>query len=294
MIKRTIYTAIFFLLVAGTSQYTNAQSAVSIKASVDKNTILIGEHFVLRLEANIPENEAIRFFDFDTIPHFEFLDRQKIDTTNTSTGTILTQVIRMTSFDSGHWVIPGFVLDEKLVTDSIPFDVGFSTPFDPNKPYHDIKDVIDVEIEEEKQWWWYIAGGALLLLALILWLVLRKKPEKAKAVEKPINAYEEAMTELAKLEKNKPVAKEYYTGLVDIFRLYIARKKGISSLQKTTDDLVAQLKNIGMKKESFEALARALQLSDFVKFAKYMPTAEDDRMSIEIIKQSIKELEQVN
>jgi len=294
MIKRTIYTAIIFFLITGLSGYANAQSTVSVKASVDKSSILIGEHFVLRLEANIPENEAIRFFDFDTLPHFEFLERQKIDTTNTSTGTILTQVIRMTSFDSGHWVIPRFVLDEKLFTDSIPFDVGFSTPFDPTQPYHDIKDVIDVQIKEEQQWWWYIAGGGLLLLTLLLWLLLRKKPVKAKAIEKPVNAFEEAMTEIAKLEKNRPAAKEYYTGLVDIFRLYIARKKGISSLQKTTDDLVAQLKSIGMKNENFEALRRALQLSDFVKFAKYVPTPEDDRMSIDTIKQSIKEIEQVN
>ena len=294
MIKRTIYTAIIFLLITGFSRYASAQSTVSIKASVDKSSILIGEHFILRLEANIPENEAIRFFDFDTIPHFEFLDRQKIDTTNTSTGTILTQVIHMTSFDSGHWVIPRFILDETLSTDSIPFDVGFSTPFDANQPYHDIKDVIDVQIKEEQQWWWYIAGGALLLLALLLWLVLRKKPVKAKAIEKPINAFEEAMAGIAKLEKNKPAAKEYYSEMVDIFRLYIARKKGISSLQKTTDDLVAQLKSVGMKKDNFQDLGRALQLSDFVKFAKYVPSPEDDRVSIETIKQSIKEIDQVN
>src|SRR5687768_15956566 len=102
MIKRTIYTTIFLFLVAGASQCANAQSAVSINASSDKNTILIVAHFVLRLESNIPEHEAIPLFDFDTIPHFEFLDRQKIVTTNTSTGTILTQVIRMTSFASGH------------------------------------------------------------------------------------------------------------------------------------------------------------------------------------------------
>ena len=294
MIKRTIYTALIVLFLTGFSSYGYAQSTVSIKATVDKTSILIGEHFTLRLEANIPENEAIRFFDFDTLPHFEFLDRQKIDTTNTSTGTILTQVIRMTSFDSGHWVIPRFMLDDNLQTDSIPFDVGFSSPFDPNQQYHDIKDVIDVEVQEEKQWWWYIAGGALLLIALLLWLFLRKKPVPVKAAEKPINAYEEAMSELAKLEKNKPPTKEYYTGIVDIFRLYIARKKGISSLQKTSDDLVVQLKNVGMKKDNFEAMSRALQLGDFVKFAKYVPTPEDDRQSIETIKQSIKEIEQVN
>ena len=50
--------------------------------------------------------KLIRFFQLDSLPHFEFLNKQKIDTTNTGTGTVLSQVIRITSFDSGHWVIP--------------------------------------------------------------------------------------------------------------------------------------------------------------------------------------------
>ena len=294
MIKRTIYKIVAVFLFAGSGFLARAQSGVTIKASVDRNSILIGEHFTLRLEADIPENEAIRFFNLDTLPHFEFLNKQKIDTTNTSEGTILTQEILMTSFDSGHWVIPQLLLDEKLMTDSIPFDVGFSSPFDPNQPYHDIKDVEDVVVEEKKQEWWYYAVGGGILLALLLWLLLRKKAAPVKAPEKPVNPYEEAMQEIAKLEKNKPAVKEYYTALVDIFRVYVAQRKGISSLQKTTDDLVVQIKGLSMKKEIFDRLSQSLRLSDFVKFAKYVPSKEDDDTIMDAIKLSIKEIEQVN
>jgi hypothetical protein len=271
-----------------------AQGGVTIKATVDKNRIMIGEHFTLRLEADIPETEAIRFFNFDTLPHFEFLDRQKIDTSNTSTGTLLVQQIRMTSFDSGQWVIPRFALDENLATDSIPIDVVFSSPFDPNQEYHDIKDVIDVEVEEKEEWWWYAAGGALLLLVLIIWLLLRKKPVPVKEAEPPVHPYEEAMKELENLEKNKPAAKAYYSELVDIFRVYVARKKGISSLQKTTDDLVVQLRGLDIQKDNFDRLAQSLRLSDYVKFAKYEPSPEDDSIAMRSIRQSITEIEKVN
>jgi hypothetical protein len=271
-----------------------AQSGVKVKARVDRNKILIGEHFTLYLEADIPETEAIRFFDLDTLPHFEFLEKQKIDTSNTSEGTVLKQEIRMTSFDSGRWVIPAMVLDQGISTDSIVMEVVFSSPFDPNQPYHDIKDVLDVEVEEKEDWWWYAAGGGLLLLLLILWLVLRKKPVKVKPPPPPVNAYEEAMNDLARLQKEKTAPKIYYSSLVDIFRLYIARKKGISSLQKTTDDLVVQLKSLSIPHQDFDPMAQALRLSDYVKFAKYVPAAEDDRSSMTAIKNAIEAIEKLN
>ena len=99
------------------------------------------------------------------------------------------------------------------------------------------------------------------------------------------------MDELDKLEKNRPDTKRYYSVLVDTFRLYISRKKGITSLQKTTDDLVVQLKQLELGKSEFDRLAQALRLSDFVKFAKYEPEAVDDRQTMETIRESIKVIE---
>ena len=292
MIKMILYKATLLVFLTLHVTFVAAQNGTRVKASVDKSQVLIGEHILLKLEADIPENEVISFFSIDTIPHFEILQKEKIDTSNTSTGTLLTQTIRLTSFDSGHWVIPSFVLVEKLATDSLPMDIGFSSPFDPNQEYHDIKDVMDVELEKESDWWWwYAAGGALLVIILILWLLLRKKPAPPKVEEKPINAYEEAIRELELLQKQKADSKTYYSSLVDIFRLYVARKKGISSLQKTTDDLVVQLKELDLEKNSFEKLSKALRLSDFVKFAKYQPAPDDDRIAWETIRESIISIE---
>lgn len=270
-----------------------AQSKTTVKATVDKNKILIGERIQLRLEADIPENEAIRFFIIDTIPHFE-LDKQKIDTSYNNEGTSLKQVISITSFDSGHWVIPAFSLGEKIITDTIPVDVAFS-PMDSTQDYHDIKDIIDVKPpEEKKKWWlWYAIGGGTLLVILLLIYLLRKKKPVVAAVAPVIDPYEEAMKELDKLQKEKPGQKQYYSGLVDIFRIYVYEKKDIHSLQKTTDDLVIQLKGIPLAKEQFEKLSQALRLADFVKFAKYVPSNEDDRSTFDTIKKTINEIEQL-
>lgn len=298
MINRNIYNTIFISIAVFFSAPVVAQNKTIVKATVDRSKILIGEPIRLTLEADIPDNQPIRFFVTDSIPHFEFLSKEKIDTSNTSDGTTMSQVLNITSFDSGHWVIPAFVLTDKLVTDTIPVDVDFSpSPFDTTQPYHDIKEIIEVnppaEEKEDKQWWWYVGAG-ILSLALILYLLFRKKKRPPiQLVIPPADPYKTALDELARLQKEKADQKQYYSRLVDIFRMYVLAKKGIHSLQQTTDDLVAQLQGLNIPKDQFERLSKALRLSDFVKFAKFNPTKEDDDNSFAAIKNSINAIEQM-
>jgi len=284
----SVFISILFLLCM---QGVEAQSKAEVSALVNRDSILIGEPIQLILEADIPENAPIRFFTIDTIPHFEFLDRGRIDTTNTSEGTFLRREMVITSFDSGRWVIPQLDLGEGVVTDSITIDVGYSE-FDRNQDYHDIKDILEgTEEEKEREWWWYAFGaGILIVLAIIIYLLRKRKPAKV-APTVMIDPYSDAMEQLMKLKVSGVEQKVFYSLLVDIFRLYISRKRGILSLQKTTDDLVVQLKAIGMQKERFEKLSQALRLSDFVKFAKYVPVREDDDEAYESVKKSIEEIE---
>lgn len=293
MSKAILHRVTFLFLSVLLSQVMWCQQQVRVKASVDRDSILIGEPIVLHLEAEIPENAPIRFFAIDSIPHFEFLDRGKIDTVNTADGTILSRRMRITSFDSGHWVIPPLLLGDEVYSDSIPIDVGFSE-FDRSQDYHDVKDIIDVEEEKkEKQWWWYlIGGGALVILFLIIYLMRRKAPRPV-VVAPPVDPYKEAVDGLRKLKEGQMDRKAYYSGLTDIFRQYVYKRKGIHSLQKTTDDLVVQLKGIGMHKENFEGLAQALRLSDYVKFAKYIPDENDDSSAFLAISRAIDEIEQI-
>ena len=72
MIRIDFYKAISVSLLLPAVLFSNAQQT-TVKATVDKNKILIGEHIRLRLEADIPESELIQFFTIDTLPHFEIL-----------------------------------------------------------------------------------------------------------------------------------------------------------------------------------------------------------------------------
>src|SRR5689334_17318257 len=131
MLKIYKYYLFFLFSLAGLS--STAQDTVSVHATVDKNRILIGERIHLMLEAKFPPNEPMRFFELDSIPHFEILERQKVDTTDQSGQIDLRQVLVLTSFDSGAWAVPAFQLPgaQIIFTDSLPVEVVFS-PFDPN------------------------------------------------------------------------------------------------------------------------------------------------------------------
>jgi hypothetical protein len=284
------YRLIFYFFFLLTVRVTNAQVRATIKATVDKKSILIGEPLQLTIEANLSADFAISFVTIDTIGHFEFLDKPVFDTLLEDGGTTIRGVYKLTSFDSGHWVIPSFTIFSGLKTDTIPVDVIFSD-FDPGQDYHDIKDIIEIAPPKKKQRWWFIAGGALFLAAVVIYLLRKKKPAPVTLPKIEIDPYKEAMQRLEQLQKDKPEAKAFHSELTDIFRLYVFRKKGILSLQKTTADLVLQLKDLNFTKEQFDKLSQALRLSDFVKFAKYVPTQQDDKKVFEEIYNSIMTIE---
>ena len=176
MKERRINKAIHSLLFLFIALTGNAQRNTTVRASVDHNSILIGEPINLILEADIPENEPIGFFTIDSIAHFEFLHKGKIDTSNTNKGTVLRQLFRITSFDSGQWVIPSYRLlqSENLNTDSLIIKVNY-TALDTTKDYNDIREIIELNKEKEIDWTWYYIGGGILLLIVLIYLLTRKK-----------------------------------------------------------------------------------------------------------------------
>lgn len=216
----------FVLLLLFAGFMAGAQTAATVKAVVEKNRLLIGEQVPLTIEVQIPENEPIRFVTIDSIAHFEWVGKPVMDTIGNGNGTLLRGVYQLTSFDSGHWVIPPFELSGGLKTDSIPMDVVFSD-FDPKAPYHDIRDILEADPQKKKmEWWWYAAAGGLLLILILVLVFRKKKPVvvavKAEPVISPLN---EALDGLRKLKSENPEPKPYHTRLADIFRMYVYRKK---------------------------------------------------------------------
>lgn len=287
MLKKIIITALLFFFVASVL----AQPGASIEVAVNKNKILIGEPLELTIETYMPPGLSKKESVVDTIPHFEFLEKPVTNEIDEGQGLRIKSFYKMTSFDSGHWVIPSFVLSGKIKSDTIGIDVVFSD-FDPEQDYHDIKGIIEAEQPEKNKQWWYIVGGVFLLSAALYFFLRKKKPAAVSvAYEKPIYAYAEAMRSLEELRVGNLSGKAYFTRLTDIFKLYVFRKKGIQSLQRTTDDLVLQLKDAGFNNDECDRLSSSLRLADFVKFAKYNASDDDKAISFSNVLAAIKSIE---
>ncbi|MDQ3682538.1 MAG: BatD family protein [Bacteroidota bacterium] len=287
--KVQYYQVLFSLL----SFYTSFSQPSSFSVSTGKEKIVIGEPFDLTLKATISKKDNIQWLIIDTFPHFEILNKAKVDTQINNEVFILQQKITLTSWDSGKWPIPSFVFSKTKKSKPIVIDVSFS-PFNREQDYHDIKDILEVPKPERDVWYWYLFG-AILLLLLFLLLFPSKKKNKDEEVKKPDeNIYKTSLLRLDKLRAgNTSDPKVYYTELIDIFRDYLHKRKSIQSFSKTTDDLAIQISNLQLQGNNQKILLQNLRLSDLVKFARFQPPASEQKESLEIIRQSIIDIENI-
>jgi hypothetical protein len=294
MTKNILYISWIIFFLAG-FHLAFSQGSILVKDSVDRRAILIGEPIGLTLEAQFPPGTASAWFSTDSLVHFEFIERGRIDSETSIDGKSYRQHFVITSFDSGTWVIPAFsiiVNNKKFSTDSILVYVDFSK-FDPKQDYHDIKDILDVQNPYIRYINWVLAGLTLICLALFIYFSTRKKiiapPEKI-AVPR-ISPFEEAMLAIEALKKRQlgetGQIKLFYTELNDIMRVFVLRKMHIASMERTNEELILQFRPLNLSNEQFSRLAQVLRIIDFVKFAKYLPTEKDDRENLETIRSSI-------
>jgi hypothetical protein len=294
MIKRIPH--IVFLLILSCLSHFSFSQTVYVKASVDKNKILIGEPIHLKFEVTLPVGANAKWFALDSIPHFEFIEQSGIDTVSTHTSNSYKQIVTITSFDSGRWVIPSMSLDfngRSYITDSFPVSVAF-TNFDASQDYHDIKDILIVENPSTNYINWIIAAITLIALLGLIYFLRKRKAKVSEPVIKTTSKLlpiDEAMKSLQELKsKQLPEngqVKLYYTSLNDILRLFIMRRMSLVTMQKTNEELILQVRDLGLPNEKFISLAQTLRMSDAVKFAKYVPGTDDNEESFGNVKTSI-------
>ncbi|MBO9681256.1 MAG: hypothetical protein J7502_01065 [Flavisolibacter sp.] len=280
-----------FIFLLFISFATLSVTAQKVTVTADKQKILIGEPFHLRLQANFNKGEPLDFFEVDSVLRFEILDKSEIDTSNFSDGVALLQNLTLTSWDSGKIHIAPFVLGA-YQTKPLMIDVAYSPhPFDTTKPYHDIHDILDVKRPIESTWYWYLIGLLVLILLFLLFFPKGKPKAKGEFVSDE-GAYKRALKKLDALQKRTDAdGKIFYTELVQIFREYLHKRKNIYSFSKTTDDLSTQIEKLNMDKDQYQQLVQTLLLSDFVKYAKYQSSSGERRNSAESIRESIVAIE---
>lgn len=286
-------------------QNVHAQQPV-VKSSVDKNSILIGEHLEYRVAVSMPDNTyRLTWFTLpDSLGNFRLVKFNKIDSAFSNGNLYFNQDISLTCFDSGRKVIPSLALNFEtqqddsaftIVTDSIPILVSFS-PMDSVATFHDIKSIIEVR-KQWPWWWWPLLGVALILL--LLWIrflikFFRKKKEDQGIFTSKLSPYDEAMKLLSELSVEQlPVnnkQKQFHIRLNEIFKRFLSRRTKTFKMQLTSDEILMDLDDYGLNKESLSAFANCLRMSNAVKFAKYIPPKNESEKCLEQTRDLIKEI----
>jgi hypothetical protein len=298
MRKELLYTGMVIsaLLLGTIAESQSIPTGISADITADKQAILIGEPIRLTLTVRSDKNQLVFAEIPDSLPHFDVLSRSKIDTVNSRDQFQLQQVITVTSFDSGRWVIPSFELPgTNIVTDSLTIDVGYM-PMKSGDSLRDIKDIIPVHISIP---WWLLVGSGVLLIVLVIFFIRSfrsgKTPGKRAESRSALTPYEEAIKALEALGIPAASAdiKPFYTSLDDILRRYFTRAHGWKAAQFTTTDILVKLPDIMAGADDRSELAEALRLGDAVKFARFFPESAWQAKSLGQVRKAIDTLHKI-
>ena len=203
--------------------------------------------------------------------------------------------LRITSFDEGLYELPQIVvgrLSKDGVTDTLVFDpmclevktmpVDTAT-FVP----HDIKGQIRYPVTFREVLPWLLLGwfsAALIILAVCLVIMHRRKNDPAYVHKDP--AHIVALRKLDQYRGNRMWAPEkqkaFYSGVTDTLREYMAGRYGVGAMEMTTAEIFAQLKDTDAPKELLDETRELFERADFVKFAKYVASDEDNASALPV------------
>ena len=268
---------------------------VEVRAEFDTNQIRIGEYLHLDLHVYQPADVRVDFpFLADTlVDKLEVIGSWPADTVLHNGDLEITKRYRLTSFDSGLYVVPPmkFRFQSPLWNDSIESNPLFllvhTVPVD--STIYDVKSPLSAPVGFLEVFP-FVLGGIIVLAGagFLIWYLRRRK--KNKPLFRPPKPEEPAhiiaFRELRNLKEEKLWQKNefkpYYSRLTEIIRRYMERRYGIPAMEMTSYEILDAWNHSGENKEDLvDKLRLLLNLADLVKFARLKPVASDNEENME-------------
>jgi len=289
-----IVIAFAVLVSAGVfAQSDELPSAITIESKVDRDKIYIGD--LIKYSVIVKHKPDVKV---ETLPlganlgMFEIRD-YSVAEPRKEDGQIVEQTDYLIStFDTGEFEIPPLGIHytvgedttvQELRTESIKIVVESLQPSEEG----DIRDIkMPLEIPRSYRGLIFIIIISIVgsgVLGLGLYFFKRYKegksliPVRAKPPRPP---HEVALEELEKLVASDLLAngkvEEYYVTLSEIIRRYFEGRFFIIAMEMTTLQLLDNMRNANIEPEIIALTEEFLDSCDLVKFAKYIPTAQEN------------------
>lgn len=163
-----------------------------------------------------------------------------------------------------------------------------------------IKDIAVYKMSVREKWYAASFIALVVLLGLTVWLMARRKKRKNGAgevvVEKKIPAHVIAFQMLDKLkEKNyleRGEFKEFAAELSLIFRNFLEDRFDFPGAELPTEELKAEIRSRVTDAETLEESDKLLEVTDFVKYAKFIPLEGELKSFLEFAYKAVDKLKE--
>jgi hypothetical protein len=269
---------------------------ISVRTSIEPSEILIGQQASLKFQLTQGKDDKVSWPQFsDTVAtKVSIIEKLAADTVSLPDDKIsITAEYLVSSYDSGFYYIPEFVFEtatEKVTSNPVGLTVNTVQVNEQTDDIHAEKDVMSAPFSWIELAQWTGIGLAIILIIAIIVLLLMKFVFKKKVKilpEEPeviIPAHVVALQKLEQIKTEKiwqqGQIKQFYTDITDVIREYLSGAYCINAMEMTTDEIVALVKKNKDLDEIRLVLKDMLELSDLVKFAKFVPLENENEKAV--------------
>lgn len=284
-------SVIFIWLLFAVSQ-ARAED-IKFSSHTERDRYKIGEWVQLVVAADIPRSvTVIAPVTSDSIGGFEVLN---VDATELPDGQRRHEWnFRLITFDTGRVFVPPIQFFYQTEDDTTR-KLAYSTPVALTVVGVDVDlqgDIKDIKPPLDAPWLFedYLPYILLLLVllivvgALVYWRRKRRRSIEPDRFVRRVPPHETALAALRDLEDarlwQQGKTKEYYSRVTEIIRVYLEGQYGVPALESTSDEILSVMKNLDRGQGVFKELTSFLLTADLVKFAKYVPTLEENTQEL--------------
>ena len=253
----------------------------------ERDSVLIADQlrYGFRLEG-VEEGTGFAFPDYSTLDFRK--GRKGAPGVFTLEGSVV-----ITSFDEGKYMLPPISVLRHGVSgdvDTLVFNPQVlevkTIPVDTATfEIHDIKGQIRYPLTF-REILPYLAGALVLaaLIAIAVYMILKRRKAGLSGLLRKEPAHIVALRKLDHLRGNKYWAadkqKLFYSGITDALREYIVSRYGVSAMEMTTKEIFDGLSGKDIPADLFDEARSLFERADFVKFAKYVATDEENASAV--------------